>query len=108
MEHQWHLITTPGAWSSWVFWLEAVVLLGIGIFLIPLKAWAFGQAMMFSSEAYTTSEKLTKLLWGLILGLGLAHSLFFYMAPQNIFSLLFTIAALVFFFDVRPALKSAN
>ena len=75
--------------------------------LLVVKIFAFVNCLMFSAESYRAAGKLTKPAWALILGLGLAlQVLLIDASPINLISLVFTIAALVYLADVRPALAS--
>ena len=90
-----------------VFDLEAHFLLLVTIILLVVKIFAFVNALMFSAESYVAAGKLTKPAWVLILGLGLALQVLLITAsPINLIGLVFTIAALVYLADVRPALAS--
>jgi hypothetical protein len=90
-----------------VFALEAHVLLLVTIVLLVVKIFAFVNSLMFSAESYVAAGKLTKPAWVLILGLGLALQVLLITAsPINLIGLVFTIAALVYLADVRPALAS--
>jgi hypothetical protein len=90
-----------------VFALEGRVLLLVTLILLVVKIFAFVNSLMFSAESYRAAGKLTKPLWALILGLGLAlQVLLIEASPINLIGLVFTIAALVYLADVRPALAS--
>ena len=88
-----------------VFAVEGSFLLIVELVLLGVKIFAFVSCLMYASEAYAAANKLTKPAWGIILGLGLVLQILMVGAgPINILSLAFTIAALVFLADVRPAL----
>jgi hypothetical protein len=90
-----------------VFALEGHVLLLVTLLLLVVKIFAFVNSLMFSAESYRAAGKLTKPAWALILGLGLAlQVLLINASPINLIGLVFTIAALVYLADVRPALAS--
>jgi hypothetical protein len=90
-----------------VFDLEGRVLLLVTLILLVVKIFAFVNSLMFSAESYRAAGKLTKPAWALILGLGLAlQVLLMEESPINLIGLVFTIAALVYLADVRPALAS--
>ena len=59
-----------------------------------------------SSESYAAANKLTKPAWTIILGLGLVVQIIMPGGPISLLNLVFTIAALVYLADVRPALAS--
>jgi hypothetical protein len=91
-----------------IYTIEAWVLFAISIVLIALKGYALVHAMMFSAESYPAADKLTKLLWGLILFFGFMTAVLFFLAggrPHGIIQIIFTTAALVFLCDVKPALS---
>lgn len=90
-----------------VFEIENYVSTAVGILVLGVKIFAFVNCLMFSAESYTAAGKLTKPAWALILGLGLAlQVLLINASPINLLGLVFTIAALVYLADVRPALAS--
>jgi hypothetical protein len=90
-----------------VFDLEGRVLLLVTLILLVVKIFAFVNSLMFSAESYRAAGKLTKPAWALILGLGLAlQVLLMESSPIHLIGLVFTIAALVYLADVRPALAS--
>ena len=88
-----------------VFWAESMFMLIIALVLIAVKIFAFVNSLLYSAEAYTAANKLTKPAWTIILGRGLVVQLVF-GGPLGILNLAFTIAALVYLADVRPALAS--
>ena len=88
-----------------VFELEGWVSEGILLLLVAVKAFAFVSSLRFSSEAYSAGDKLSKVAWVAILGLGLAAQLLLYSSPLSLIHLAFTIAAFVYLADVRPALS---
>lgn len=81
-------------------WISLVLLVG----LTAVKAFAFVNAVTFSSAAYEAAGKLTKPAWLAILGLGLGTQLLLAGSPTSLIHLVFTIAAFVYLADVRPAL----
>lgn len=88
-----------------VFQIEGTIMIVILVILIAVKAFAFVSSLTFSAEAYTAGGKLTKPAWCAILGLGLAAQLLLLTSPLNLIHLAFTVAAFVYLFDVRPALR---
>ena len=80
-----------------------VVLVGF-LLALCLKGYVFVTALTYPAEAYVATAKLTKVAWGLILGLGLLAQLFM-PTPLGIFNIIFLVASLVFLADVRPALR---
>lgn len=88
-----------------MFAVEGYVSLVIELALLGVKIFAFVSSLMFPAQAYTAADKLTKPAWSIILGLGLVLQILMVGAgPINFINLAFTIAALVFLADVRPAL----
>ena len=87
-----------------VFQVEGTValLLELAILAVKIAALVFG--LLYSDEAYRAADKLNKAAWVAILGVGVAVQLILAGSPIGILNLAFTIAALVFFADVRPAL----
>lgn len=88
-----------------VFRLEAGVMLIAELALLAVKAFAFVSSLTYSGEAYNAANKLTKPAWAIGLGVGLAVQLVL-GGVIGLVSLAFTIAALVYLADVRPALRS--
>jgi hypothetical protein len=88
-----------------VFDLEANFMLVVELALLAVKVFAFVNSLLWSAESYTAAGKLTKPAWTIILGLGLAVQ-FVFPGLLNLLNLVFTIAALVYLADVRPALSS--
>lgn len=72
--------------------------------LLLVKAFAFVSSLRYPAEAYEAAGKLTKPAWCAITGIGFAAQLLLAGSPLNIIGLVFTIAALVYLADVRPAL----
>jgi Protein of unknown function (DUF2516) len=73
--------------------------------LLAVKLFAFVNSLLYSAEAYSAANKLTKPAWTIILGLGLAAQIVF-GGPIFLVNVAFTIAACVYLADVRPALAS--
>ena len=72
--------------------------------LLAVKIYAFVSSLMFSADSYEAAQKLTKPTWTILLGLGVALQVLFLNNPIGIFNLIFTIAAIVYLVDVRPAM----
>lgn len=89
-----------------VFALEDLVMLVVTLAVLAVKIFALVTSLMFTPEHYRAADKLTKPTWVAILGIGVAASLLLPGSPMNLINLAFTIAALVFLADVRPALTS--
>ena len=91
------------------FQIEGYVYLVVMLALLAVKSYAFISSLLFPAEAYTATGKLTKPAWSIILGLGLlAQVLLISASPINLIHLAFTIAALVYLADVRPALAEVT
>ncbi|KRF02653.1 MULTISPECIES: DUF2516 family protein [Nocardioides] len=91
------------------FQIEGYVYLIVMLALLAVKSYAFISSLLFPAEAYTATGKLTKPAWSIILGLGLlAQVLLISSSPINLIHLAFTIAALVYLADVRPALAEVT
>lgn len=73
--------------------------------LLVVKLFAFINSLMYSAAAYDAANKLTKPAWTIILGLGLVVQIVM-GGTLGLVGLAFTIAALVYLADVRPALAS--
>ena len=90
-----------------VFEIEGLFSLLVEVILLGVKIYAFVNCLMYSAEAYSAANKLTKPAWGIILGLGLVIQVVMAgSSPINLINLAFTIAAFVYLADVRPALAS--
>ena len=88
-----------------VFQFESLVWEIAFFVLLAVKVFAFVSSLLFTTESYRAAGKLTKPAWCAILGLGLACQ-FLFASPLNFINLAFTIGALVYLADVRPALAS--
>lgn len=88
-----------------VFEAEGLFSLAIEIVLLAVKIFAFVNCLTHATAAYPAANKLTKVAWGAILGLGLILQILMVgSSPINLLNLAFTIAAFVYLADVRPAL----
>lgn len=87
-----------------IFGMQSAVLLVGFLIAIGAKGYAFVIAMTYPAEAYEASSKMTKVAWGLILGLGVSAQLIL-QNPIGIINLVFLVATFVFLADVRPALR---
>lgn len=83
-----------------IFQVEGTVAWALALAALALKIAALVISLLYSDEAYRAADRLTKAAWVAILGIGLAAEL---VLGSQIINLAFTIAALVFFLDVRPA-----
>jgi hypothetical protein len=81
---------------------EGQVAVVIVLVLLAVKIFAFANALTYSAESYVAAGKLTKPAWTIILGLAVVLQLLPVLG--GLINLAFTIAAIVFLVDVRPAL----
>ncbi len=95
----------PGAYAGGVtlLSLQANVFSLVLLALLVFKVVALVTALRFPAEAYTATDKLTKASWAGILGACVLADVFFGIGILWIIS---TVAAIVFWVDVRPALQS--
>ena len=84
-----------------IFQVEGTVAWLVALAVLALKIATLVISLLYPDEAYRAADRLTKAAWMAILGIGLAAQL---VLASTIINLAFTIAALVFFLDVRPAL----
>lgn len=91
-----------------IYELQGTFYLVVLVAVLAIKGFAFINALTYSNEAYDAAGKLTKTAWCAITGLGFAAQLILLGSPLNLISLIFTIAALVYLADVRPALKEVT
>lgn len=87
-----------GAISDVELWINVA----IAFALLVIKIFALVSALLYSAESYVAADKLTKVTWTAILGVGVLLQI----VPINlsIINLAMTVAALVYLADVRPAL----
>ena len=88
-----------------VFEIQGYLMLAVAVAALAVKVFAFVSSLLFSTDSYRAADKLTKPAWCAILGLGVACQMLF-GSPLNLINLAFTIGALVYLADVRPALAS--
>ncbi|WP_217996898.1 DUF2516 family protein [Nocardioides jensenii] len=87
-----------------IFAIENYVMLAVVLIALAIKVFAFVNALLWPSDAYTAANKLTKPAWVAILGLALlAQLLLAEASPLNLLHLIGSIAAIVYLVDVRPA-----
>ena len=86
-----------------VFGIQSGIMLLVYFVLLAIKIYAFISSLTFSAESYEVAGKLSKPAWTIILGLAVVLQLLF-GGGVMILHLAFTIAALVYLADVRPAL----
>lgn len=74
---------------------------------LALLATAFIDALRIPAPAFQSAGKLTKNIWLLILGVGLAASFAIFNA-LNFISIIAVVAGAVYMIDVRPAVRAAG
>jgi Protein of unknown function (DUF2516) len=84
---------------------ELNFMLAVELVVLGVKVFALVNCLMYSAESYPAAGKLTKPAWGIILGIGLVAQIVL-GGVIGLVTLVFTIAALVYLADVRPALAS--
>ena len=87
---------------------EAYVILAVSLLALGVKGFALVNALLWSAESYTAAQKLTKPAWVAMLGFGVLFELLFMVQPVNPLNLAASVAALVYLFDVRPAIAELN
>ena len=92
-----------------IYAFQSTFMLVVLVVLLAIKGFAFVNALTWSAEAYDAAGKLTKQAWCAITGLGFAAQLILIsQSPIGLIHLVFTIAALVYLADVRPALAEVT
>ena len=91
-----------------VYLFEDLVILGVSLLALGLKGYAFVNSLLWSAESYAAAQKLTKPAWVAMLGFGVLFELLFKVQPINPLNLAASVAALVYLFDVRPAVAELN
>ncbi len=92
-----------------IYAFQGTTWLVVLVVLLAVKGFAFVNALTYSVQAYDAAGKLTKQAWCAITGLGFAAQLILISSsPLGIIHLVFTIAALVYIADVRPALREVT
>ncbi len=81
---------------------EGYINLGIAFVLLVVKIFALVSSLLYSAESYDAADKLNKVTWCSLLGIGVLLQLL--PIPIGIVNLLLTVAAFVYLVDVRPAL----
>lgn len=88
-----------------VFQAGVTIMLIVEFVLLAVKIFAFVNCLMYSAESYPAAGKLTKPAWAIGLGLGVVVQVVM-GGVLGLVNIAFTIAALVYLADVRPALAS--
>lgn len=88
-----------------IFVVEGYLMLVVTLLLLAMKVFAFINAFLWSAESYEVAGKLTKPAWTILLGIGVALQV---VQVLFILSLAFTVAAIVYLVDVRPALAGLS
>ncbi len=87
---------------------EVYVILGVSLLALGVKGYAFVNSLLWSAESYAATQRLTKPAWVTILGFAVLFELLFMVQPINPLNLAASVAALVYLFDVRPAIAELN
>ena len=87
-----------------LFVLQSWVDFSIQLVLLAVKIFALVNSALHPAEAYAAAGKWTKPAWMIVLGLAVVLQLTF--IGGMFLQLAFTIAAIVYLVDVRPALTS--
>ena len=91
-----------------IYTFNSNFMLVVLVVLLAIKGFAFINALTYSTEAYEAAGKLTKQAWCLITGIGFAANVVLMNSTLGIINLVFTVAALVYLADVRPALAEVT
>ena len=91
-----------------VFAVEGTVSLLLALALLGVKAFAFINATTWSKEAYEAAGKLSKTAWLALLGIGLGFQVLILSPTGGIIGVVFTVAAIVYLVDVKPALAQVT
>lgn len=93
------------ALQSWLFLALAVALFGAALV-------AFIEALRYPGENYAAADKRTKRFWAIVLGVCVVVTFLGLPLPQSFMPLFVTLLALVgilvFWLDVRPAIRSVD
>jgi hypothetical protein len=87
--------------------LEGLVSI-LGLVTLLLKAFCLIDAATRRTDAFTAAGKQTKLFWLIILGIATAWNLIVDINPIGLVNIIGIIAALVYFLDVRPAVREVS
>ena len=103
------MVRAPYAGDVNIYAFQSTFMLVVLVVLLVVKGFAFINALTYSPQAYEAAGKLTKPAWCTITGLGFAAQLILVGgSPLGLIHLVFTIAALVYIADVRPALAEVT
>jgi Protein of unknown function (DUF2516) len=79
----------------------------LGLVTLLLKAFCLIDAATRRPDAFTAAGKQTKIFWMIILGVAVAWNLFD-ANPIGLINIIGIVAALVYFLDVRPAVREVS
>lgn len=97
-----------GPYAAWVIFASLDTLMGLlGLVTLLLKAFCLVDAAARRPDAFTAAGKQTKVFWLVILGVAVAWNLFD-ANPIGLINIIGIIAALVYFLDVRPAVREVS
>lgn len=80
----------------------------LGLVTLLLKAFCLIDAATRRADAFPAAGKQSKVFWLVILGVAVAWNLLIDGNPIGIINVIGLIAALVYFLDVRPAVREAS
>jgi uncharacterized membrane protein YjgN (DUF898 family) len=81
-----------------LMWILYLAMLGLAVV-------AFVMAALYREDAYRAADKQNKGFWLIILGIAVAVNL---LVPMLFLQIIGLIASIVFFVDVRPALRQVS
>lgn len=80
----------------------------LALIALVVKIWAFIDAAIRPAQAYVAADKQTKNLWLVLLGLSVVLGWMWGGGILSIFVIVGLIIALVYFLDVRPAVREVQ
>lgn len=95
-----------------VAWLQSTLFFAFYLAILVASAWALVDALRRPARAFLAEGKKTKVFWGTILGIAVVVAFIatpfpggaFVGGPFGLLALAAAVAALVYLFDVRPAI----
>lgn len=92
-----------------VFEIEMYLTMAATLVLVAVKVFALVNSLLWPANAYSAADKLSKVGWAAILGIGaLAQVVLVSAPPIHPIHLIFTIATFVYLADVRPKLAEVT
>ncbi len=87
---------------------RTLVLLGVGIVVLGLAAWALVQAVRYQARSYVSAGKQTKPLWVALTAVGTALAFVATYNPLQLPGILGAGVSIYFLVAVRPALEAVQ